>query len=141
MPVVKASTKALLNCCNLSEKSCKALSAVLSSESSSLRELDLSNNDLQDSGAKLLCEGLQNPRCKLKSLRLSGCLITKKGFSSLASALRSNSVLRELDVSFNNPGNKGAKLLSAERFESLRVDHGGQRFMKPGLRKYAQKDV
>ncbi|KAI4799774.1 hypothetical protein KUCAC02_016670 [Chaenocephalus aceratus] len=139
MPVVKASTKALLNCCNLSEKSCKALSAVLSSESSSLRELDLSNNDLQDSGAKLLCEGLQNPRCKLKSLRLSGCLITKKGFSSLASALRSNSLLRELDVSFNNPGNKGAKLLSAERFESLRVDHGGQQLMKPGLRKYARK--
>ncbi|XP_034060762.1 NLR family CARD domain-containing protein 3-like isoform X2 [Gymnodraco acuticeps] len=139
MPVVKASTKALLNCCNLSEKSCKALSSVLSSESSSLRELDLSNNDLQDSGAKLLCEGLQNPHCKLKSLRLSGCLITKKGFSSLASALRSNSVLRELDVSFNNPGNKGVKLLSAERFESLRVDHGGQQLMKPGLRKYARK--
>ncbi|XP_033970566.1 NLR family CARD domain-containing protein 3-like isoform X2 [Trematomus bernacchii] len=139
MPVVKASTKALLNCCNLSEQSCKALSSVLSSDSSSLRELDLSNNDLQDSGVKLLCEGLQNTHCKLKSLRLSGCLITKKGFSSLASALRSNSVLRELDVSYNNPGNTGVNLLSAGRLESLRVDHGGQQSMKPGLRKYARK--
>ncbi|CAG5865349.1 unnamed protein product, partial [Menidia menidia] len=37
--------------CNLSSKSCKALSSVLSSQSSSLTHLDLSNNNLKDSGA------------------------------------------------------------------------------------------
>ncbi|XP_034721221.1 protein NLRC3-like, partial [Etheostoma cragini] len=42
LPVVKASKKALLSGCNLSERSCEALSSVLSSQSSSLRELDLS---------------------------------------------------------------------------------------------------
>uniref|UniRef100_A0AAQ4QV13 NACHT domain-containing protein n=1 Tax=Gasterosteus aculeatus aculeatus TaxID=481459 RepID=A0AAQ4QV13_GASAC len=52
LPVVKASNKVLLSDCNLSERSCDALSSVLSSQSSSLRELDLSNNHLQDSGVK-----------------------------------------------------------------------------------------
>uniref|UniRef100_UPI003AABC63D protein NLRC3-like n=1 Tax=Centroberyx gerrardi TaxID=166262 RepID=UPI003AABC63D len=49
LPVVKASNIALLSVCKLSERSCEALASVLSSQSSSLRELDLSNNDLQDS--------------------------------------------------------------------------------------------
>uniref|UniRef100_A0A3Q1HPE5 B30.2/SPRY domain-containing protein n=1 Tax=Anabas testudineus TaxID=64144 RepID=A0A3Q1HPE5_ANATE len=111
LPVVKAAKKALLSGCNLSERSCEALSSVLSSQSSSLRKLDLSNNDLQDSGVKLLSAGLENPHCKLETLRLSGCLITEEGCASLASALSSNpSHLRELDLSYNHPG--GVKLLS-----------------------------
>uniref|UniRef100_A0AAQ6ISV5 B30.2/SPRY domain-containing protein n=1 Tax=Anabas testudineus TaxID=64144 RepID=A0AAQ6ISV5_ANATE len=93
---------------------CEALSSVLSSQFSSLRDLDLSNNNLQDSGVKLLSAGLENPHCKLETLRLSGCLITEKGCASLASALSSNpSYLRELDLSYNHPGDSGLKLLSA----------------------------
>uniref|UniRef100_A0A4W6EP21 B30.2/SPRY domain-containing protein n=1 Tax=Lates calcarifer TaxID=8187 RepID=A0A4W6EP21_LATCA len=69
LPVVKASKKALLSGCNLSERSCEALSSVLSSQSSSLRDLDLSNNDLQDSGVKKLSVGLQSPHCTVESLR------------------------------------------------------------------------
>nr|XP_033933989.1 NLR family CARD domain-containing protein 3-like [Pseudochaenichthys georgianus] len=83
LPVVKASRKAMLSDCNLSERSCEALSSVLSSQSSSLRELDLSNNDLQDSGVKNLCAGLESPHCELETLRLSGCLVTKEGCVSL----------------------------------------------------------
>uniref|UniRef100_A0A672GIC2 NACHT domain-containing protein n=1 Tax=Salarias fasciatus TaxID=181472 RepID=A0A672GIC2_SALFA len=55
--------------CGLSERSCGALSSVLSSQSSSLTHLDLSNNNLKDSGVKLISAGLESPHCKLEALR------------------------------------------------------------------------
>ncbi|XP_070786563.1 protein NLRC3-like isoform X2 [Enoplosus armatus] len=144
LPVVKTSKKALLSGCNLSERSCEALSSVLSSQSSSLRELDLSDNNLQDSGVKLLSAGLESPQCTLETLSLSGCLITEEGCASLASALSSNpSHLRELDLSYNHPGDSGVTLLSAGledphwRLDTLRVEPAGVRWLRPGLRKYS----
>uniref|UniRef100_A0A8C5FR28 SPRY-associated domain-containing protein n=1 Tax=Gadus morhua TaxID=8049 RepID=A0A8C5FR28_GADMO len=104
----------MMNGCHLSERCCEALASVLSSNSSSLTELDLSTNDLQDSGVKLLSAGLGSPHCTLETLRLSGCLVTQEGCDFLASALSSNpSHLRELDLSYNHPGDSGAALLSA----------------------------
>ncbi|XP_074503394.1 protein NLRC3-like isoform X1 [Sebastes fasciatus] len=144
LPVVKASNKALLSDCNLSDRSCEALSSVLSSQSSSLRELDMSNSNLQDSGVKLLSAGLKSPDCALETLRLSGCLITEEGCASLASALNSNpSHLRELDLSYNHPGALGGKLLSAGmedphwKLDNFRVEPAGVRWLTPGLRKYS----
>uniref|UniRef100_A0A3B3WCD8 NACHT LRR and PYD domain-containing protein n=1 Tax=Poecilia mexicana TaxID=48701 RepID=A0A3B3WCD8_9TELE len=55
--------------CNLSERSYEALASVLCSESSNLRQMDLSNNNLQDSGAEQLLLGLKSPYCKLEILR------------------------------------------------------------------------
>ncbi|XP_063322536.1 NLR family CARD domain-containing protein 3-like [Pelmatolapia mariae] len=144
LPVVKATDKALLDGCNLLGRSCAALSSVLNFQSSSLRELDLSNNDLQDSGVKLFSEGLKDPHCKLESLSLSGCLITEEGCTSLASALISNpSHLRGLDLSYNHPGDTGINLLLAGlkdpcwRLDTLRVEPAGEQWLTPGLRKYS----
>ncbi|XP_072567819.1 protein NLRC3-like [Paramormyrops kingsleyae] len=144
LPVVKNSRTALLNSCNLTEKCCEMLASALRSNSSPLRELDLSDNDLQDSGVKLLSVGLGDSHCKLEILRLSGCRVTEEGCSSLASALRSNpSHLRELDLSYNHPGDSGVKLLSAVledpscKLEKLNVDHSGECRTRPGLQKYS----
>ncbi|XP_061565272.1 NACHT, LRR and PYD domains-containing protein 12-like [Cololabis saira] len=113
LPVVKASKKAVLSRCNLSGNICPLLSSVLSSQSSSLTELDLSNNDLQDSGLEQLCPGLESPHCHLESLRLEYCGLSGISCSSLGPALKSNpSHLKHLHLGGNNLQDSGVKHLS-----------------------------
>ncbi|XP_078790840.1 NLR family CARD domain-containing protein 3-like isoform X3 [Oryzias latipes] len=102
LPVIKASNKALLRGCNLSERSCEALSSVISSQSSRLRVLDLSSNNLQDSEVEILSAGLGSPDCKLETLRLKNCSLSEISCEVLVSALKKNpSNLTELDLSCN----------------------------------------
>ncbi|XP_069383283.1 uncharacterized protein [Paralichthys olivaceus] len=146
LPVVKVSKTTLLSWCELSEESCNGLtSSVLTSTSSNLTELDLSHNDLMDSGVELLAVGLNSLHCKLESLKLSGCQVSEKGCWALASALNSNTAshLKELDLSYNHPGDVGSKMLVAVKndpkmkLKTLCLDHGGANRLKPGLKKYA----
>ncbi|XP_035257497.1 NACHT, LRR and PYD domains-containing protein 3-like [Anguilla anguilla] len=113
LPVVRNCRKAILNSCGLTEMSCEIVASALQSNSP-LRDLDLSNNNLGDSGVKLLCAGLMNPDCKLQRLGLNGCDLTEMSCEIVASALQSsNSTLRDLDLSYNNLGDSGVKLLCA----------------------------
>ncbi|KAL1250395.1 hypothetical protein QQF64_021400, partial [Cirrhinus molitorella] len=129
MPVVTASRTADLSKCHLRDETCSALAKALSSYSS-LRELNLSNNDLQDYGARLLSFGLGSSTCHLKTLKLSNCYIRDEGWAALALALTSNpSHLRELNLNYNKPGYLGVKQLSSVledpqcKLEKLQLSH------------------
>ncbi|XP_073697698.1 NACHT, LRR and PYD domains-containing protein 3-like [Garra rufa] len=130
--------------CNLTAQHYEIVSSALQSSNCVLRELDLSNNDLQDSGVKFISDGLKSPNCQLQILRLSGCMVTEEGCGYLSSAFSLNpSHLRELDLSYNHPGESGVQLLNHKledpnyKLQILNVDHGGEIRITAGLRKYA----
>ncbi|XP_062382255.1 protein NLRC3-like [Sardina pilchardus] len=102
VPVVTASISAKLDGCSLTEKSCAAIASAARSNSCSLKELNLSDNELHDAGVQHLSELLKNPHCKLEKLVLNGCSLTEKSWAAIASAARSNSCrLKELYLSGN----------------------------------------
>ncbi|XP_062387836.1 NACHT, LRR and PYD domains-containing protein 12-like [Sardina pilchardus] len=130
--------------CNLTETSCEIVASVLQLQNS-LIDLGLSHNDLRDSGVQLLSKGLSSPHCKLQTLRLSDCLISMGGCGFLASALTSNSShLKELDLSYNHPGESGLKLLSVRledphcKLETLKIDHCAEIRLR-GVQRYVSE--
>ncbi|XP_037399653.1 ribonuclease inhibitor-like [Pygocentrus nattereri] len=114
IPAISHYRKAKFAGCNLTAQSLETLNTALQTENSSLRELDISNNDLHDSGVELLSAGLKSSHCKLEILRLAMCKLSQQSCNILQSVLQTEtSSLRELDLSNNDLQDAGVELLSA----------------------------
>ncbi|KAG5840006.1 hypothetical protein ANANG_G00211570 [Anguilla anguilla] len=112
--VVRNCRKAILNNCKLTQKCYNIVASALQSSNSPLRDLDLSYNNLGDSGVELLCAGLRSQNCKLQRLGLGWCNLTEGYCDVLASVLRSpQSELRDLELRDNELQDSGVRALSA----------------------------
>ncbi|XP_054684106.1 NACHT, LRR and PYD domains-containing protein 12-like isoform X2 [Grus americana] len=89
-----------LQWCGLSESCCAELAALLA-EHPSLARLELGDGTLSDGGVRLLCEGLRQPGCRLRVLRLWYSRLTSACCEDLAAALGTSPCLEELDLSFS----------------------------------------
>ncbi|XP_053189512.1 NLR family CARD domain-containing protein 3-like, partial [Scomber japonicus] len=100
IPAVRNCRKARLWGCGLSETHCEVLASALKSNPH-LTDLDLSLNKLSDSSVKRLSAGLESPNCRLKTLELWGCGLSETHCEVLASALKSNPHLTDLNLSIH----------------------------------------
>uniref|UniRef100_A0A3Q0SR07 NACHT LRR and PYD domain-containing protein n=1 Tax=Amphilophus citrinellus TaxID=61819 RepID=A0A3Q0SR07_AMPCI len=128
IPAVRNCRKARLTNCGLSATHCEVVASALKSNPSHLTQLDMSYNNLHDSGTKLY-PGLESPNCRLKILRLTGCNLSETSCAYLASALKSNpSQLRELHLNGNDQQKSDIKYLCGYlesphcKLETLRLD-------------------
>ncbi|XP_077345790.1 NACHT, LRR and PYD domains-containing protein 14-like [Lithobates pipiens] len=99
-----------LSSCELTQASCEDLRSVLITNQS-LTKLSLTWNNLEDSGVKVLCEGLRDPGCTLQELDLYGCDLSSSSLEDLSSVITTNRSLTKLDLAGNRFMDTGVKLL------------------------------
>ncbi|KAI5097880.1 protein NLRC5 isoform X14 [Silurus meridionalis] len=96
---------------SISDESCADVASALCTNPSHIRDLDLSECKLGDSGVKKLCDLLKKHECKLKKLELQNS-ISDESCADVASALCTNpSHIRYLDLSECKLGDSGVKKL------------------------------
>ncbi|XP_072132313.1 NACHT, LRR and PYD domains-containing protein 3-like [Mobula birostris] len=85
----------------LTDSGTKHLASALSTNPS-LTKLNLNENELGDSGVKLVSEALTNSECKMQKLWLYKVGLTDAGVDDLVSALSATQSLAELDLGSNS---------------------------------------
>ncbi|XP_069765258.1 NACHT, LRR and PYD domains-containing protein 3-like isoform X2 [Narcine bancroftii] len=106
----------------------KDIASVLTIKNS-LKSLNLSSNEMGDSGLKWLSVALRNPASKLQKLGLWAVGLTASCAKDLASILSETHSLTELDLGFNKLGDSGVEILSEAlrkpncKIEELGLDH------------------
>ncbi|XP_067396586.1 ribonuclease inhibitor [Emydura macquarii macquarii] len=96
--------------CGLTTACCKSVSSVLGTNQS-LRELHMGGNKIGDAGVEIICEGLMNPNCNLRSLWLGDCNLSAACCGSLATIISTKQCLTEIDLSNNSLDDDGMKKL------------------------------
>ncbi|XP_012498811.1 PREDICTED: NACHT, LRR and PYD domains-containing protein 12 isoform X1 [Propithecus coquereli] len=96
--------------CRISSSACQDLAATLIANKHLIR-MDLSGNNLGLPGMKLLCEGLQHPKCRLQMIQLRKCRLESAACQDIASVLSSNRHLIELDLTGNALEDSGLRWL------------------------------
>ncbi|XP_056320076.1 NACHT, LRR and PYD domains-containing protein 12 [Danio aesculapii] len=111
--------------CELTGSCCSSLAAAIQSEHCCLIELDLSVNDLGQSGAMQICAALMAPNCTLEILQMATCELTEEVFGALGMVLTSGvSRLISLSVGLNDVGDAGAKhMWQALRHKTCKLHH------------------
>ncbi|XP_030307264.1 NACHT, LRR and PYD domains-containing protein 3 isoform X1 [Calypte anna] len=86
--------------CRLSQSCCVELVKLLA-QHPGLTQLELGDTTLGDTALSLLCQGLQQPRCHLRVLRLWYSGLTSAGCEDLVALLATSPCLEELDLSYS----------------------------------------
>ncbi|XP_072472240.1 NACHT, LRR and PYD domains-containing protein 12-like [Notamacropus eugenii] len=96
--------------CQISSAACQDIALALMTNQNLIR-LDLSRNVLGATGVKLLCEGLQHPKCHLQMLQLRRCQVDEAACQELSKVLSTSQHLTELDLTGNSLGDLGLQHL------------------------------
>ncbi|KAL1268687.1 hypothetical protein QQF64_034050 [Cirrhinus molitorella] len=108
--------------CSITEEQCLILTSGLKSNPSHLRELDLSENKIKNTGVNHLCDILKDSQCKLERLSLYDCGITD--VSSLTQSFTNTKALqflKELDLRHNMIGDSKQQLIDVLRGSNCKL--------------------
>ncbi|XP_066518290.1 uncharacterized protein [Hoplias malabaricus] len=115
IPAIPYFTKARFYDCNLTDQLLKTLKKALMSKNSSLKELEISDDDLRGSRLCILSSGLK----RLEALIIRHCKLNKESCATVRSVLQSENCLKILDLSNNILEDSGVEKLC----EGLKSKH------------------